>query len=154
MPSPFKADDTFFNRRSHVRMARHTFEFNHFFRGLVEQGFPEDLLVPFDIPEKASDYEIFTHLGGEKATRVTLAEIWRQMECQPNGEPGALFNDGRVNKFYALSGSSGLRSVNIKWFVPGLLSNAYAIEGWRADTYALGNFKWDAGLRVFSRKKS
>ena len=137
----FKADDTFFNKRSGVKMVEHGSNFTSWFTGRVEEDAPEAMLVAFALTQRTYDNDVIGELGGEAAAEVTLAEIWRLMERQANGGEGALLTNGYANIFYVRDVNGVLRSVFVRWFV----------DGWRVCAYALGGFRWHGVGRVFSR---
>ena len=64
------------------------------------------------------------------------------MKQQPNGEKGALLNDGRWNIFYVPNTAGVLRAVLCNWRGDGWLVHANSIEDPR---------RWLDGDRVFSR---
>jgi hypothetical protein len=138
---PFKADDTFFNKKSGVKMVRHGDNFTSWFAGKVEENAPEGTLVPFTLTRNAYDREIIADLGGEERAEVTLAEIWRLMERQANGQEGALLTNGWANIFYVRDREGVLRAVIVRW----------GDDGWSADAYALVDDRWLVARQVFSR---
>jgi hypothetical protein len=141
---PFNADETFFNKKSGVKMIGHGSNFKSWFGGKVEEDVPDGELRPLTLTQSANDSEIIADLGGETAAEVTLAETWRLMERQANGGEGALLNNGWANIFYVRDRDMVLRAVCFFW-----LDN-----GWRAFADVLGvggRFKWDDRRRVFSR---
>ena len=140
-PNPFKADDTFFNKKSGVKMVEHGSNFISWFTGKVEEDAPEGMLVPFTLAQNAYDSEIIKDLGGEEAAEVTLAEIWRLMERQANGGEGVLLSNGWANIFYVRDREGVLRAVYVFW-VGG---------GWSVDAFALDDYRWYDDGRVFSR---
>lgn len=138
---PFKADDTFFNKKSGVKMVRHGDNFTSWFTGKVEEDAPEGMLAPFTLTKSAYDREIIADLGGEAAAEVTLTEIWRLMESQANGEEGALLTNGWTNIFYVRDVNGVLRAVYVYW----------RGDGWRARALALDGLRWGGDGQVFSR---
>ncbi len=138
---PFRADDTFFNKKSGVKMVDHGDQFKAWFSGLVEEDVPEGMLAPFTLTQSANDTEIITDLGGEAAAEVTLGEVWRLMKRQANGEGSALLNNGWANIFYVRDVNGVLRAVDVGW--DG--------GGWRARALALDGYGWDGGGQAFSR---
>ncbi len=138
---PFKADDTFFNEKSGVKMVTHGGDFTSWFTGKVEEDAPGEMLVPFTLTRNANDSEIIADLGGEAVAEVTLTEIWRLMVAQANGGEGALLNNGWANIFYVRDREGVLRAVCVGW----------SDGGWHAGASALGGLRWRDGRQVFSR---
>ena len=138
---PFKAGDTFFNRKSGVKMVPHGSNVTSWFTGKVEEDAPTGDLVPFVLTQSAYDHEIIADLGGEEKTEVTLTEIWRLMERQANGGEGALLNNGWANIFYVRDREGVLRAVDVCW----------DDDGWYVYALALDGIRWYDGRRVFSR---
>ena len=138
---PFKADDTFFSKSSGVKMVPHGSNFTAWFAGKVHEDVPEGMLVPFTLTQSANDSEVITDLGGEEKAEVTLAEIWRLMKRQANGEEGVLLNNGWANIFYVRDVNLVLRAVRVLW----------SGDGWRAGASALGGYWWCDDRQVFSR---
>jgi len=128
---PFKADDTFFNKKSGVKMVRHGDNFTSWFTGKVEENPPEGTLVPFTLERSAYDREIIADLGGEEKAEVTLTEVWRLMERQANGQEGALLNNGWANIFYVRDVNGVLRTVRVYWNGGGWYAFARALDGLR-----------------------
>ena len=99
-------------------------------------------LVPLVLTRNDLDNEIIAALGGEDAAEVGLADIWRLMERQANGEQGVLLTNGYANIFYVRDIEGTLRAVRVYW----------GGSGWRVDATPVGYpFRWDAGSQVFSR---
>jgi hypothetical protein len=138
---PFKADDTFFNKKSGVKMVRHGDNFTSWFTGKVEENPSEGTLVPFTLTKRAYDREIIADLGGEEKAEVTLAEIWRLMERQANGQEGALLTDGWANIFYVRDVNGMLRAVDVNC----------GDDGWNANANALDDSRWSGAGQVLSR---
>ena len=138
---PFKADDTFFNKKSGVKMTEHGNNFISWFTGKVEEDTPEGALVPLTLTQDANDSEIIADLGGEEKAETTLAEIWRLMVAQANGGEGVLLNNGWANIFYVRDAKAVLRAVRVHW----------CGGGWLAYASALGVFRWYDVRQVFSR---
>jgi hypothetical protein len=61
------------------------------------------------------DAPIITELGGETKAGTTLTEIYSLMEKQPNGQKGALLNNGWWNIFYVRDSAGVLRAVRVGW---------------------------------------
>lgn len=137
----FKADETFFNKESGVKMVGHGSNFTSWFKGKVEEDAPEGELLPFTLTESACDNEIIADLGGEEKAEVTLTEIWRLMERQRNGEEGVLLTNVWANVFYVRDVNRVLREVSVGW----------SGGGWRACAGNLIAGGWCGGNRVFSR---
>lgn len=148
---PFKADDTFFNKKSGVKMVPHSSNFTSWFTGKVEEDVPVGDLVPFALTQSAYDSEIIADLGGKEKAEVTLAEIWRFMQRQANGEDGVLLTNGDANIFYVRDVYGVLRTVFFRWFGDGWRAGAHADDGWYPLASALGRDGWCIGSRVFSR---
>lgn len=140
-PRPFKADDTFFNKKSGVKMVFHGSHFTSWFTGKVEEDVPEGILVPMVLAQSAYDNEIIADLGGEERAEVTLAEIWRLIQRQANGEDGVLLTNGYFNIFYVRDVNGLLRAVGVGW----------GGGGGSACAFALDDAGWGDGGRVFSR---
>ena len=140
-PRSFKADDTFFNKKSGVKMVSHGSDFTSWFTGKVEDDVPEGMLVPMVLTQSAYDNEIIADLGGEEKAEVTLAEVWRLMQCQANGEDGALLTNGYANIFYVRDVNGVLRAVRVCWYD----------GGWRAFASARDGSRWSGQYEVFSR---
>ena len=139
---PFKAEDTFFNKKSGVKMVEHGGNFTSWFTGSVEEDAPEGMLQPFTLTQNAYDNEIITDLGGEEKAEVTLTEIWRLMERQANGGDGILLiTNGYANIFYVRDVNGALRAVDVFW----------RGAGWNANANALGDDRWLDDCQVFSR---
>jgi hypothetical protein len=138
---PFKADETFFNKKSGVKMVPHGDNFTSWFAGKVEEDVPEGELQPLTLTQNAYDNEIIADLGGEEKAEVTLAEVWRLMERQANGREGALLTNGRANIFYVRDVNGVLRTVSVCW----------GDGGWFAGADALDDDGWRGGRQVFSR---
>jgi hypothetical protein len=138
---PFNADETFFNKKSGVKMVEHGSNFKSWFGGKVEEDAPDGELRPLTLTQSASDSEIIADLGGEAAAEVTLAEIWRLMERQANGGEGVLLTNRYANIFYVRDREGVLRTVCVCW--RGL--------GWYAGAFALDGHGWRGARRVFSR---
>lgn len=141
---PFEADKTFFNKKnkSGVKMVEHGSNFRSWFAGKVEEGAPEGILVPLTLTQQSAyDKEIIADLGGEEEAEVLLAEVWRLMEHQANGEKGDLFTDGCANIFYVRDVNGVLRAASVRW-IGG---------GWGVGADALGVCRWSGVARVFSR---
>lgn len=137
----FKADETFFNKKSGVKMVEHGSNFTSWFTGKVEEGVPAEILVAFVLTQGANDTEIITDLGGEEKAEVTLAEIWRLIERQASGREGVLLTNGWANIFYVRDVNGLLRAVGVGWYD----------DGWGVYAYALDGFSWYVGGQVFSR---
>lgn len=138
---PFKADETFFNKQSGVKMVPHGTNFTAWFIGKVEKDVPEGTLVPFMLTHNAYDNEIIADLGGEEKAEVTLAEIWCLIQRQANGRDGVLLMNGYANIFYVRDVNGVLHAVGVGW----------GDGGWGASAYALGVYGWGDDYRVFSR---
>lgn len=140
-PRPFKSDETFFSKSSGVKMVPHGSNFTAWFSGKVEEDVPTGDLVPFVLTQSAYDNEIIADLGGEEKAETTLAEIWRLMQRQANGEDGVLLTNGYANIFYVRDVNGVLRAVGVTW----------GDDGWLARAHALDDDGWDGGDQVFSR---
>ena len=138
---PFKADETFFNKKSGVKMTEHGSNFKSWFGGKVEEDVPDGELQALTITQNAYDREIIADLGGEAKAEVTLAEIWRLMERQANGQEGALLTNGYANIFYVRDVNLVLRTVGVGWYG----------GGWSAGACALDDCRWGVSSLVFSR---
>ena len=138
---PFKADDTFFNKKSGVKMVLHGSNFTSWFTGKVEKDVPTGDLVPFALTQSAYDSEIIADLGGEEKVEVTLAEIWPLMQRQANGEDGVLLTNGYANIFYVRDVNGVLRAVYVYW----------SDDGWRALANTIDVDRWLGVGRVFYR---
>lgn len=139
--SIFNASNTFFSKKSSVKMVDCKGNFEIFFAGKVEEGEPHGVLTPLALTRAAYDQEIIFDLGGEENAEVTLAEIWRMMNRQPNGEEGDLLVNGHSNIFYVRDTSGVLRAVRIFW------SNS----GWFVFALILNGGQWDDNNQVLSR---
>ncbi len=138
---PFNADETFFNKKSGVKMVEHGSNFKSWFGGKVEDDAPDGELRPLTLTQSANDSEIIADLGGEATAEVTLAEIWRLMERQANGGEGVLLTNGYANIFYVRDRDGVLRAVSVYW----------NDDGWYANANALDDYRWFDVIRVFSR---
>jgi hypothetical protein len=138
---PFKADETFFNKKADMKMIEDGSNFKSWFGGKVEEDVPEGELQPLALMQNAYDREIIADLGGEAKAEVTLAEIWQLMERQANGQEGALLTNGYANIFYVRDVNGVLRAVDVDW--DG--------DGWFAGADALDAYRWIVVRRVFSR---
>ncbi|MBI2591094.1 MAG: hypothetical protein HYW34_00210 [Candidatus Brennerbacteria bacterium] len=138
---PFKADDSFFNKKSIVKMVPHGSNFTAWFTGKVEKEAPEGMLVPFVLTQSAYDSEIIADLGGEEKAEITLGEIWRLMQRQTNGKKGVLLVNGWANIFYVRDVNGVLRAVVVRW----------CGCGWGAGAFDLGGRTWSVVYQVFSR---
>ncbi len=94
------------------------------------------------LSQNSVDGPIVNELGGEAKAETTLAEVYGLMQMQPNGQKGALLNDGWWNIFYVRDTSGVLRAVDVYW----------RGAGWGVSADSVGDpFGWGAGDRVFSR---
>lgn len=140
-PITFKADDTFFAKKTNVKVSYCGDNFVSWFTGKVEENVEPAQLTPFKLTQNARDSDIIRELGGsENAAEVNLVDVWRLMERQPNGESGVLLTDGGVNIFYVRDKNNVLSSVYVVW----------RGDGWSVFAVALGDW-WNAGGVVFSR---
>ncbi|OGZ52786.1 MAG: hypothetical protein A3B25_02935 [Candidatus Ryanbacteria bacterium RIFCSPLOWO2_01_FULL_48_26] len=136
----FRADDTFFNKKSGVKMGEHSSNFKNWYASKTEENAPEGMLVPLTPTQNVSDKEIIADIGGEEKAEVTLTEIWRLIERQANGEEGILLNNGRANIFYVRDVNLVLRAVDV-----------YRNDNWLVHASALDDYGWHSDYRVFSR---
>jgi len=136
----FRANDTFFGK-TEVKITYRSDNFNRWFKVKVEEDVPEADLKAVTLTRSALDSEIIEALGGEDATEVTLAEIWRLMERQPSGGQGALLTNGYANIFYVRDIDEVLRIVRVYWYG----------GGWFVGAHAVVDCRWDDGYQVFSR---
>ena len=140
---PFKADDTFFNEKSGVKMVKHGNNFTIWFIGKVEKDASDAILMRFKLVTSVRDNEIVRDLGGEDKAEVTLTEIWRLIERQANGGEGVLLVNGWANIFYVRDVNGVLRAVGVDW----------RDDGWYVEALTL-TLDYDERLvynQVFSR---
>jgi len=88
------------------------------------------------------DAPIIAELGGNEKAETTLTEVFSLMEKQPNGEEGALLNNGWWNILYVKDQNGVLRTVSVCWLV----------DGWNVYARSVGDpYGWYDGYQVFSR---
>ncbi len=142
-PAPFKADDTFFNKKnkSGVKLVEPGVNFTAWFSGKAQEDGTPNALTPYTLTKRAYDNEIITDLSGEEAAESSLADIWALMEAQPTGKEGQLLTNGWANIFYVRDKDNVLRAVRVYWYG----------DGWGVSAYALDDGCWNDGGQAFSR---
>ncbi|MBI5078215.1 MAG: hypothetical protein HZB11_02535 [Candidatus Yonathbacteria bacterium] len=88
-------------------------------------------------------------LGGAEKARThafTLDQLATLLRLQPNGEDGALLNNGSANIFYVLT-KGDFFSVSMLW---DSVQSEWCVYGWPTN----GHGHWDAGDRVFRNMTS
>ena len=97
----------------------------------------------YGVVSASSDEVIIDILGGKKAACSRLAQMAQLMRAQPNGQEGALLNNGHPNIFY-LEGLSGLPfAAHCLW--------SFEKEAWCITACQLPKIgKWSEGAKVFS----
>ena len=133
-PRPFKADETFFNKNSGLKMVPHGDNFTKWFTGKVEDDVPDGELRVFALTQVAYDRDIIADLGGEEKAEITLGELWRFMRKYENGTAGWFL-------CYIRDNTVVLRAVYIDWYD----------DGWSADAVALDDGRWSGDGQVLSR---
>jgi hypothetical protein len=132
-PPLFKADDTFFNKNSGLKMVSHGDNFTKWFTGKVEDDVPDGELRAFALTQVAYDRDIIADLGGEEKAEITLTELWRFMRHY-DGEPGWFL-------CYIRDNTGLLRAVGVDC----------GGGGWHAGAYALDAYRWRGDNQVLSR---
>lgn len=140
-PTTFKADDTFFTKKTGVKITYVGDNFKSWFAGKVEESVEPAQLSPFKLTKDALGRDIIAELGGEEAAEVNLVDVWRLMERQANGENGALLTNGWSNIFYVRDKDNVLRAVGVDW----------DSNGWGVGADVLAYNTWRADCVVFSR---
>ncbi len=161
----FKADKTFFNKKSGVLMQEHNESFTRWFSSKVEEQVVKKTLVPLKLAWTATDDDIIAALGGEEKAEVSLAEIWKLLKLQPRAmEKGLLVTEHLVfnkkypslvtNIFYVRDTRRRLRRVNMH-------GGLYFGEGWAINAGTIGrhrkhpvNWSGGDGNQVFVRKST
>ena len=104
----------------------------------IEEPTAEATLTYFRLTRSEFDGTILASLGNRLDLVILLRQIHWLMEQQPNGEPGALLNNGWANIFYM---TGLLRLVSVDW----------SVDGWLVDAFSVTNpIGWDDGHQVFS----
>jgi hypothetical protein len=133
-PRPFKADETFFNKNSDLKMVPHGDNFTKWFAGKVEDDVSDGELRVFALTQAAYDRDIIADLGGEEKAEITLGELWRFMRKHDRSASGWFL-------CYIRDNSGVLRTVYVD----------RNVDGWDACAYALGDYRWDDDRQVLSR---
>jgi len=117
--------------------------FKSWFYGKTEEAKDVAVSSPHhDLSKVSLDCEILNDLGGEAKAEVTMAGVYKLVNCQPNGEPGVLLTNGYTNIFYVRDVSGVLRAVYVHRYGDGWDVHANSVED---------PDRWSAGSRVFSR---
>ena len=126
-------------RKAPVKISYVGSNFSERFLGKVEKPKPGTQLRYAKLLKSSVDRPILAELGN--AAETALAEIFHLMATQPNGEDGALLNNGYANIFYVRDVNGELRAVNVNW-------NG---DGWNVNANSVANpNEWCDGNRVFS----
>jgi hypothetical protein len=133
--------------------------FKAWFLGKTEAPFAGSTLKYGKLSRRSVDGPIITDLGGNEKAASSLAEPFALMAQQPNGEDGALLNNGWANIFYvedevrtpedeafAYVNVAGkkvvLRTVYVYWYG----------DGWSVHANPVSNpLEWNDDDQVFSR---
>ncbi len=116
--------------------------FNEWFLKKAEEPFPGSTIYGRELNKNSVNSPVLAELGGHEKAETTLTELYTAMKVQPNGEKGALLNNGFANIFYVRDINNILRAVYVLWDGDGWIVGACSVEGPDA---------WDAGFLVFSR---
>jgi len=145
--SGFVAKDNFVkdtSRKAKVRISYLVGNFTKWF--LKGAGKIEDpnaaILYYYRLRTASLDAPIISELGGETKAQTTLTDLFSQMAKQPNGETGALLNNGWWNIFYIPDTNEVLRTVCVGWHDVGWCVYACSLEV---------PYLWSGDFRVFSR---
>lgn len=111
-------------------------------KGKIEDPIAQQTLRYHKLRQSSPDGPIIAELGGEAKVETTLTEVYALMAKQPNGEEGALLNNGWWNIFYVKDLTGTLRAVCVSWYGGGWCVYADSVEGPR---------DWGGGRQVFSR---
>jgi hypothetical protein len=110
--------------------------------GKIEDPLDNRTLRYGNLTRNYSYWQIIEELGGKEKAETTLAELWDQLEKQPEGANGYLLTDGSINIFYVKDTQGELRAVRVYWYGSGW--------GVHAD-YVENPDGWISGYRVFCR---
>jgi len=111
-------------------------------KGKTEDPITEQTLRYGKLRKSSVDAPIIAELGGNEKAETTLTEVFSLMEKQPNGEEGALLNNGWWNILYVKDQNGVLRAVLVYWLV----------DGWNVYARSVGDpYGWYDGYQVFSR---
>jgi len=142
---PFIAVEKFVigtDREAKVKISYLGANFTEWFSDKVEDHFGGSTLRYRKLRKESVDGPIITELGGGDAAETTLAELFKTLEMQPNGERGNLLINGWANVFYIKDKNGVLRAVICHW-------NG---DGWRVDADPVGDPDgWNDGRQFFSR---
>ncbi|OGE83851.1 MAG: hypothetical protein A3B95_02820 [Candidatus Doudnabacteria bacterium RIFCSPHIGHO2_02_FULL_43_13b] len=119
--------------------------FRKHFLGKTEEPTSETTFRCHKLKKLSRDIRIINKLGGEERAETTLSAMFALMEKQPNGEKGALLNNGYANIFYIRDAAGVLWAVYCCW----------RDDGWYVSVDSVGNpGEWLDGFQVFSRNSS
>lgn len=118
-------------------------KFQEYFSNKIEDPFVGSVIYGRTIKKNSYNESIIAELGGYEEAETTLTEMLAAMDSQPNGERGALLNNGQANVFYIKDVIGTLRAVHVIWKVVGWGVFASPIND--GGMFCLKN-------RVFSRK--
>jgi hypothetical protein len=123
-----------------VKISGLSSKFKRLFYDTVVESYFESTMCFGRLMRFSTTESIIEELGGEKEARSTLSEMFACMEMQPNGEKGALHNNGYWNIFIILDIS------------PWAFHCSWRDGGWFVSvvSYAEAD-KWVYECRVFSR---
>ena len=115
--------------------------FRQNFLGKIEGHVSAGELDIYRLRRSAHDANIIASLGRQLET--TLYDVWTLLNCQPQGEQGALLTDATPNIFY-VRGSTG-----VIWSVDAVWSGA----GWEIGASSLDDPRpWRFGRQIISRR--
>jgi len=138
----FKVDTS---KKAKVKISYLGDNFKEWFLGKEENPFVGSTINGRKLEKNSVDGPILAELGGNKAAKTTLTEMYAAMEAQPNGESGNLLNNRWANIFYIEDINGTLRAVYVDWHG----------AGWRVDAHSVEDpSSWIADGRVFSRNSS
>jgi hypothetical protein len=129
------------SKEAKVKISHLDHNFKAWFMGKTEKVFSGSTVYGRQLEKYAVDSPILVELGGEEVAETSLTELYVAMAAQPNGESGALLNNGRANIFYIRDVSGTLRAVYVLWFDGGWYIPARSVQF---------PFDWHGGLRIFS----
>lgn len=146
----FRVADWFRRENGRVRIHSVDKEFVTHFYGMVEERPRKDLeLCCADIAGDVSDAEIIQHFGGEESAALPLADLFRVLVAQPNGEEGVLLRSA-ITICFAFDKQHTLRVLHIGLCGDG--NSLFPASGsWFIETYNVGGPRgWGAPRRAIA----